>query len=368
MLLSISAWYQTWLLASVLLILFTAANAHVGPQQLLNNGGRVSSKKLLQLHRDLVKIESITGNEDAVGRYLADYLRGHNFTVEKQSVDSSTLGEEISASQDLAKSDRFNILAYSGSSPKSRVLVSSHIDTVPPFWPYEVRNSKEIWGRGTVDAKGCVAAQIAAVQELRTSGEINDGDVAFLFVVGEETGGDGMRKANDLNLSWETAIFGEPTDLKLASGHKGNFGFRIRAKGKAGHSGYPWLGESANSMLIPALAAIDKLELPSSHKYGNTTINIGRMEGGVAANVIAETASAQVAIRLASGTAQNTKKMVLDAIAKIDKRLEFDFSSEGYGPVYIDSDVEGKCLGTSKCYLKLILAGFETIVVNYGTV
>ncbi|MCJ1380989.1 hypothetical protein MMC17_004098 [Xylographa soralifera] len=342
MLLSIPLWYQTLLLASFQLLLFAPADAQSGQQQLLKNGGQLPSTKLLELHRDLVKIESITGNENAVGWYLANYLSGHNFTVEKQSVESP---------QDLAKSERFNILAYSGPSRKSRVLVSSHIDTVPPFWPYEVRNSNEIWGRGTVDAKGCVAAQVTAVQELLTTGEIHQWDVAFLFVVGEETGGDGMRKANDLNLTWETAIFGEPTELKLASGHKGILGFRIKAKGKAGHSGYPWLGESANSMLIPALAAIDKLELPRSEKYGNTTINIGRMEGGVAGNVIAETASAQVAIRLASGTAEHSKKIILDAIAKIDKRLEFEFSGEGYGPVYIDSDVEG----------------FDTIVVNYGT-
>ena len=302
----------------------------------------------MKLHRGLVQIESITGNENAVGRYVADYLGSHNFTVEKQFVDSPTSRLPGSSLPKSAKSERFNILAYSGSSRQSRILVSSHIDTVPPFWPYEIRNSDEIWGRGTVDAKGCVAAQITAVQELLSTGEIKEGDVAFLFVVGEETGGDGMREANDLNLTWETAIFGEPTDLKLASGHKGNLGFRIRAKGKAGHSGYPWLGESANSMLIPALAALDKLELPSSEKYGNTTINIGRMEGGVAGNVIAETASAQVAIRLASGTAGDARKMVVDAIAKIDKRLEFDFSGRGYGPVYIDSDVEGESMCISQ--------------------
>ena len=268
MLSSVSSWYQPWWLASFQLLLSASVDAHSGQQQqLLNNGGQVLSGSLLGFHRGLVEIESITGNENAVGRYLADYLSGHNFTVEKQSVDTSIPGERIPSPQDVADSERFNLLAYAGSSSKSRVLVSSHIDTVPPFWPYEVRNSKEIWGRGTVDAKGCVAAQITAVQELLTAGEIHPGDVAFLFVVGEETGGDGMRKANDLSLTWETAIFGEPTDLKLASGHKGMLGFRIRAKGKAGHSGYPWLSESANSMLIPALAAIDKLELPSSEKY-----------------------------------------------------------------------------------------------------
>ncbi|MCJ1282058.1 hypothetical protein MMC26_001381 [Xylographa opegraphella] len=354
MLSTLSLWYQTWLFLSFQLLLFASADTPSGQQQQqqrLNQEDHVHSGKLVELHRNLVKSESITGNENAVGRYLADYLSGHNFTVKKQSVSSSPTGQPAPPAHDVAKAERFNVLAYSGPSPKSRVLVSSHIDTVPPFWPYEVRNSTEIWGRGSVDAKGCVAAQITAVQELLRAGEIRPGDVAFLFVVGEETGGDGMRTANELDLSWEAAIFGEPTDLKLASGHKGNLGFRITAEGKAGHSGYPWLGESANSMLIPALAAIDKLELPSSEKYGNTTINIGRMEGGVAANVIAETASAQVAIRLAAGTADDAKQTVLDAIAQIDKRLQFDFSSGGYGPVYIDSDVEG----------------FDTIVVNYGT-
>lgn len=74
------------------------------------------------------------------------------------------------------------------------MLVSSHIDTVPPFWEYE-RKGKEIWGRGTVDAKGSVASQIVAFEELREKGKILEGDVALLFVVGEEQGGDGMKKA-----------------------------------------------------------------------------------------------------------------------------------------------------------------------------
>lgn len=296
---------------------------------------------LLSLHRDLVEIESISGNEHDVGEYLVKYLRAHNFTVDRQQVGPLKARKQQLSPKAVGESSRFNVLAYKGSSPKSRVLVSSHIDTVPPFWPYEVRKKNHIWGRGTVDAKGCVATQIVAVQQLLSSGDLQDGDVALLFVVGEEIGGDGMRKVNELNLRWETAIFGEPTELKLASGHKGILGFTIHAQGKAGHSGYPWLGESANSMLIPALAALDKLELPSSEKYGNTTINIGQMEGGVAGNVIAETASAQIAMRLAAGTPQDAKNAVLEAAKKIDDRLTFEFASAGYGPVYIDSDVEG---------------------------
>ncbi|MCJ1478005.1 hypothetical protein MMC13_006680 [Lambiella insularis] len=331
------------LLSTAPLLLLTLADG----QQPLKSHVSLHSKPMLALHRDLVKIESISGNENAVGDYLAAYLESHNFTVEKQDVDPLTSEAASFRLEDSSKPQRFNVLAYRGASRKSRILISSHIDTVPPFWPYEVRKDNQIWGRGTVDAKGCVAAQITAVQELLSSGEVTEGDVALLFVVGEELGGDGMQTVNDLNLRWETVIFGEPTELKLASGHKGMLGFGIKAKGKAGHSGYPWLAENANAMLIPALAALIKLELPSSEKYGNTTINIGRMEGGVASNVIAETAVAKVAMRLASGTSADAKKAVLESIRKIDDRLQFDFWHKGYGPVYIDS--------------------FDTIVVNYGT-
>ncbi|CZS94563.1 related to diaminopropionate ammonia-lyase [Rhynchosporium agropyri] len=301
-----------------------------------------STKALLALHQGLVTHESITGNEESVGDYLAHYLEKAKFTVEIQEV----------APRSKSHPARNNIFAYLGShhsARKTRTLISSHIDTVPPFWKYE-RRGDEIWGRGSVDAKGSVAAQVRAVEELIESGEIKKGDVGLLFVVGEEVNGDGMKKANDLGLEWESVIFGEPTELKLASGHKGIIGVEISAKGRAGHSGYPELGKSANAMLIPALNALLNAELPSSEKYGNTTMNIGRIEGGVAGNVIPEDAKALLAIRIADGQPEDVQKIILDTVNELGEELTVKFLG-GYGPVYIDSDVPG----------------FETMVVNYGT-
>ncbi|MCJ1298372.1 hypothetical protein MMC08_001161 [Hypocenomyce scalaris] len=369
----LSQWPLQCAIATTALLIFPSASASsILSQELLQGDGiDTASKTLFSLHRDLVKIESISGNETRVGDYLYHYLRNHNFTVEKQHVEALDTAEGIRDVSNPKTHPRFNLLAYFGEQRNTRILVSSHIDTVPPYWPYKVRKHGDIWGRGSVDAKGSVATQIIAVQELLASKELQDGDLALLFVVGEEIGGDGMRKANELGLKWETAIFGEPTELKLASGHKGNLGFTIKAKGKAGHSGYPWVGESANSMLIPALAALDELELPSSDKYGNSTLNIGKMEGGVAGNVIAEAARAQIQIRIADGSSEKSKKIVLDAIKNIDDRLEVNFLSEGYGPVDIDSDVKGQ---RSALVLDCVrndpltrLLGFDTIVVNYGT-
>lgn len=340
------------------------------------------STPLLNLHRNLVEINSVTGKEKTVGNYLVSYLRSLNLTVDTQEV---------------AK-DRFNIHAYAPGHRKTRALFSSHIDTVPPFYNYTLKHpissfshkdktsETEIWGRGTVDDKACVASQITAFESLRKSGAIKPSDLGLLFVVGEETGGDGMVKANELGLSWDAVIFGEPTESKLASGHKGLMQFEVRVKGKAAHSGYPWLGRSANEVLIAALAGIERLKdlsedeggLPRSEKYGNTTLNIGKIEGGVAGNVVAESAVAIVSGRLAGGTVAETKAIVIETIEQATKplladgkgknvakpmpvwvksnceyvgSLEVVFTAEGYPPVDIDTDIDG----------------FETITVNYGT-
>ena len=301
-------------------------------------------KSLLDLHKSLIEIESVSGNEHAVGIYLSEYLRSIDFNVEEQIVPPLKSNPK--------NATRFNILAYPGPSRQTPVLVTSHIDTVPPFFNYSIRgdDNTEIWGRGSNDDKGAVAAQITAITDLLDSSAISSNDVALLLVVGEEVGGDGMRAANDLGLGWEAVVFGEPTELKLVSGHKGMLSFEVTAKGRAAHSGYPWLGESAISMLVPALAKILALELPESDDIGNSTINIGTISGGVATNVVAEGASAKVAVRIGGGTLEDIMNTIRKAIAEVDERLEVEISP-GYEPVRCDTDVEG----------------FDTITVNYGT-
>lgn len=304
-----------------------------------------SSKELLHLHRKLVEIESISQNEQHVGDWLASYLEDLDYTVEKQPVSKN----------------RFNLLAY-GSKRSTSILVSSHIDVVPPYWPYYYNETSGIiGGRGSVDAKGSVAAQIIAVEGLRK--HLFD-DISLLFVVGEEQGGDGMRNFSSWKQrpqpNYDIAIFGEPTEGKLVCGHKGMLGFALRATGKAAHSGYPWLGASANDIMVEALGALFELRehLPWSEKYGNTTMNFGKIEGGVAANVVAETATANIATRLAAGTPAMVKGLIVNALkdAKANAQqqggdLDVSWVSDGYEPVDIDCDIEG----------------FETLTVNYGT-
>lgn len=303
-----------------------------------------SSAELLFLHRSLVEIESITSHEYDVGQWLTSYLQNRTWTVERQEVSQG----------------RYNILAY-GKKRETTILLSSHIDTVPPHWPYYYnKTSNTIGGRGSVDAKGSVAAMIIAASTLP---QLLQDSVSLLFVVGEETGGDGMRAFSSWSsrpTSHEHVIFGEPTQGKLVCGHKGMLGFRVRATGKAAHSGYPWLGVSANDILVEALTALLRLRqhLPWSDKYGNTTMNFGRVEGGVAANVVAETAMANIATRLAASTPDLVRGQIVAALEdtraaahKAGGDLEVVWGSEGYPPVDINCDIDG----------------FETMTVNYGT-
>jgi acetylornithine deacetylase len=318
---------RTLLLGAFALQALASDGLRAPSQRYLNGEAYHRDAPLLDLHRELVERSSITGSEHNVSQYLAGYLRARGFSVESQPVLNG----------------RENVLAYIGQERQTRILITSHIDTVPPFIPYELRGD-QIWGRGSADAKGSVAAQIFAVERLRDAGTIIEGDAALLFVVGEEKDGHGMKAANDLGLTWENVIFGEPTELKLARGHKGGLAFTLSANGKAGHSGYPELGRSAIEILVRGLSALYQLELPGSERFGNTTLNVGQIEGGVAPNVIAQNASATVLVRVASDDLDEIKTRIEKAVSAASPWLDVNFLSHGIRPVHIDSDVEGTYL------------------------
>ena len=315
---------------------------------------KLNDHALLNLHKTLVSIPSTSGQEHAVARFLKRYLQSLKLEIELQSVAplSTTSTSSSPKKHKEHEKQRFNVLAHPPGSRQTPLLLTSHIDTVPPHIPYSLHSNDEIWGRGTVDAKACVATQLHAYLQLVHSRAIEPEDASFLFVVGEEIGGDGMLAANDLGLHWETVIFGEPTELKLASGHKGVLNFDLKAEGSGvQHSGYPELGESAIDMLLPALMKLKTVELPKSEKYGNTTVNIGRIVAGVASNVMAKHAEASIGIRIAGGDPQDVQKVVLDTVKGVDKRIEVKWRGATYGPIDIDHDVPG----------------FEETTVNYGT-
>lgn len=290
----------------------------------------IGSSSLIDFHRKLVEIPSVSGNESAVAHYVSLFLESHGLTVELQSVEGN----------------RYNVYAYDGQRD-NKIVLTSHIDTVPPFLPYAVEGTK-IYGRGSCDAKGSVASQVFSYLSLRKQGTIKPGDVALLFVVGEEVNGTGMLKTAELNTTWQIGIFGEPTELKLGVGHKGMLSTQIEVFGKNAHSGYPELGISATEIIIPALNELLNAEYPYHDLLGPTTLNVGMLNAGVAANVIPPHASARLAFRVAT----DLEKVKATVAAKLDGidhlKYTFDFES-------------------TPQYLQYQVPGFESIVLAYST-
>ncbi len=266
----------------------------------------------LDLTRRLVDIESLTYNEGAVGEYLDGFLRERGFTVERTAVPQPP--------QSHYSGPRFNL--YAGTGKRPDVVLSTHMDTVPPFLPSR-EDDLYLYGRGTCDAKGIIAAQVAAAERLREAGVA----VALLFVVGEERDSAGAKLANLEAKGSRFLINGEPTDNRLALASKGTLRAEIRAHGKMAHSAYPELGDSAVHKLVHALERLLAVELPMVDGIGPSTLNIGLITGGHAPNVIADSAVAQVLVRLV-GPSEQTRQAIEQAVAglaEVEFTLEIPF-------------------------------------------
>lgn len=250
----------------------------------------------LAFARELIDIDSTTGNEGDAGRWLATRLEQLGYNVTAQPVDA----------------DRFNVFA---AIDPPDVVLSTHFDCVPPFFPSSVADGK-LYGRGACDAKGILAAQVGAAERLRAAGRR---DVGLLFVVGEERGSDGAAAANRTPPGSRFFVNGEPTDSMLATGTRGILRVRLRARGRAGHSSAPHLFESAIEKLIDALVALRGLTLPSDPDLGHTSYTIGLIEGGVAPNVVPANASAEVMFRIV-GDADT----VLGAVRTLEPLVEVE--------------------------------------------
>jgi acetylornithine deacetylase len=226
------------------------------------------------LARRLIDVDSTTGREGEVAALLAGYLRERGYSVLEQPLDRN----------------RSNVIAAVG---EPRLVFSTHLDCVPPFFPSR-QEGDLLYGRGACDAKGILAAQVAAAERLRAS---HDTRVGLLFVAGEERGSDGAMAANKIGSRSEFLINGEPTDNRLGAATRGVYRVRLVATGRAAHSGYPELGESAIEKLLDALIALRSAAWPENEELGRTHYTIGLLAGGVAPNVVPPKAEAEVTFR-----------------------------------------------------------------------
>src|SRR5579883_692264 len=256
--------------------------------------------------RALVDIESITGNEAPVGEFLEGVLASLGYEVRRMPVERH----------------RFNVIAQAPNLPAPEIFFSTHMDTVPPFIASS-EDDRNIYGRGSCDAKGIIAAQVSAAEKLRGEGLA----VGLLFLVGEERDSAGAQMANTQTVGARFLVNGEPTENHIASASKGALRVEVAAHGKMAHSAYPELGDSAINKLVKALDRLLEMPLPENPEIGPTTMNIGTIEGGRAPNVISDTARAQLLFRLV-GPAEDLRHNIVQTVgdlAHVEFTLEIPF-------------------------------------------
>jgi acetylornithine deacetylase len=250
---------------------------------------------LFELTRALVDIESTTNREQNVADFLFAQL---SFLAARTSGRLERI---------VVEPNRDNLFAWWG---EPIVTLSTHMDTVPPFFP-SLEDAEFIWGRGSCDAKGIIAAMIVAAEKLLDTGTRNFG---LLFVVGEERNSAGAKVAAANPRGARFLINGEPTENQLALGTKGVLRYEITAHGKLAHSAYPELGHSAIHSLLDTLRAIRSIPLPEDSLLGQSTLNIGTIAGGRAPNVVADHAQAEIMFRTV-GDPSEIRLAVLAAVA-----------------------------------------------------
>ncbi len=262
---------------------------------------------VIKFTRELVDIESISGNEAQVGEFLCGELEKLGMSCEKGPVEDR----------------RNNVWASWPEETRPALVFSTHMDTVPPHISSSEDGSR-VYGRGACDAKGIIAAQTAAALRLRNEGV----HVGLLFLVGEERDSLGAKVANRQPRGAKFMVNGEPTENRIALASKGALRAEVVARGNMAHSAYPELGESAIDKLIQALARLRAMKLPTNPEVGPCTLNIGLIEGGRAPNVIPDYAKAQLLYRLVgpAGELREQVRQAVSDLAEVNFTLEIPFT------------------------------------------
>ena len=286
----------------------------------------VNYDEVLRLTRDLVSVEShidAEGREAKVGRFLASWFEERGVAVELQPVDGV----------------RANLVARVPGGDGDALLLNGHLDTVPAgamecaFSP-TIRGD-DLWGRGTCDMKGAIAAMacvLAAASERARSGQGTlTGDLIFAGTIGEETGSIGVKALLEAGLQARWAVVGEPTSLRAAVAHKGACFLRVVLRGRGAHGSCPEKGINAASYAARIVAELEEALRPrlSERTYpllGPSTVNIGRICGGTQPNIVAETCEIDIDRRTLPGEpdAVDEVRAIVERICEGVTGLSFD--------------------------------------------
>jgi len=234
-----------------------------------------------ELLKKLIQIPSISGQENAVGKYLFNLLTKCGFETKKYPV----------------KKDRYNVVAKIGN-PK--IYLSAHMDTVAPVLEYR-ETKTQIFGRGSCDTKASIATMITAAINAKKQGIKN---IGLIFTVGEESTLDGAKAIVKSKINIPFVIVGEPTSMEIVNGHFGILVIKISAKGKSSHSSRPEKGINAINILLETINKVKGISL-----YSETLMSLVQINGGIADNIIPDEANAVFSFRISPKDNNNYPKI-----------------------------------------------------------
>lgn len=294
-------------------------------KKVLNN----KKDKYIKILQELIQIDTrvvghgIEGGYELNGQeYLAEKIeeiggKAEFFEVKEEMIQSA-IEEYGEGNPGHNYEDRPNLVGtFEGKGDGRSLILNGHVDTMPygeksawEFDPHlgEIKN-EEIYGLGSTDMKGGLAASLLAVDLIKAAGLELKGDVIFESVIDEEGGGNGTLAMVQEGIKADGAVVCEPTDLNLQVGHMGFFFYEIKFKGKALHSSRKWAGVNAIKKAINVINKLEKLEHQWLLEYKHPlmpppTLNVGVIKGGEAGSTIPDECFFKICVHYYPGLEQ----------------------------------------------------------------
>jgi len=265
-------------------------------QDLLNG---INDREVIEVCQALVRIKSVNppGSERAIAEFAAGYLNKAGLQVELIEHGA----------------ERASVLArLKGSGELPGVLCSAHLDTVPVGVEKWIRDpfsgdleEGKVWGRGSADMKGGMAAMMAAGKALVEAGSALRGDLILAFTAGEEVdslGAAAVAKRQDI-LPLQAILVSEPSDNEVFIAEKGALWLQIDTYGQTAHGSMPHLGHNALMMMVRLIYALEELNVPfqADPLLGDFSRSFNTIAGGVATNVVPDRCTLTVDMRTVPG-------------------------------------------------------------------
>ena len=289
------------------------------------NAPQIDRERMVADLRELVRIPSITGSEEAVAAWAAVALRDAGLTVEEIAADPMAIRADPAwPGEEMPRDSLPVVIGRVGRAVGRRLILSGHLDVVPPGdpttwtvdpWAGEVRGDA-LYGRGACDMKGGVAAIIAAVRALKTAGDLDrlTGELMVVLVPSEEDGGQGTLAAIRAGATGDLAIITEPSNLDVVVAHAGAITFRLTVPGRAAHASRRREGVSALDKLWVLSRALEADEARRNAKETDPLMTvlglpyptiIGIVAGGEWASTVLDrmTADGRYGVRLGQSEA-----------------------------------------------------------------